>query len=98
MAESNAPADAPKITAIKADDELTVSVTVADPAEPLDVFVEGPEGWYFSPADRPPPGLAERQFDFSLEGLPVDATLKGAELRFTLIGEKTAVDATRRLD
>lgn len=77
-----------------------VTVDVAAPAgEPVDLFVEGPTPDWALPLPDPAPapdGL--RRFTFELDGLPVAADVKGAQLRFTLVAPDRATEVTTHLD
>ena len=81
-----------------------VVVDVAAPAgAPIDLFVEGPTPEWSLPLPEPVPGSAggngsTRQFSFELDGLPPDASPKGAMLTFTAVTADDAIEVPAHLD
>jgi DsbC/DsbD-like thiol-disulfide interchange protein len=72
----------------------------AAPGEKVHIFVEGPSPAWALPLPHPQPGApaGQQRFAFALDGVPSGATLKGAELRFTIVGADKAIDVRARLD
>lgn len=79
-----------------------VIVDVAAPAgAPVDLFVEGPTPDWSLPLPEPMPSATDtttRQFSFDLDGLPPDATPKGAALTFTAVSSDDAIEVSTHLD
>jgi hypothetical protein len=72
----------------------------AAPDEKLQIFVEGPSPAWALPLPRQQSGApaGQQRFVFALDGVPIGATLKGTELRFTIVGKDNATDVRARLD
>jgi DsbC/DsbD-like thiol-disulfide interchange protein len=72
----------------------------AAPDEKLQIFVEGPSPAWALPLPRQQSGApaGQQRFVFALDGVPSGATLKGTELRFTIVGKDNATDVRARLD
>jgi DsbC/DsbD-like thiol-disulfide interchange protein len=78
-----------------------VIVDVAAPAsDSLDLFAEGPTADWALPLPAPiapgPSGL--RRFGFDLDGVPPGAKVSGADLTFTLVAGKAAIEVVARVD
>jgi DsbC/DsbD-like thiol-disulfide interchange protein len=92
------------IRTVRRDDGGARPRVIVDVAVPQDVeadlFAEGPTpAWALplpEPNGSPAPGL--KRFSFELDGLPADATPKGAELTLTLVAGAKAIEAKTRLD
>lgn len=74
---------------------VDVSVRTADGTDAVDLFVEGPEGWYLSPPEVLTGEGDTAVFRLSLDGMPKSATLAGTPLRFTIVDGARAVDDSR---
>ncbi len=91
---------APRLVALEpgeADGARHVDLTVktAGGSDGVDLFVEGPEGWYLSP-----PAVVSRAgdravFRLALDGMPKAARLAGTPLRFTIVDGDEAVEDVR---
>ncbi len=101
--QEKVPADAGPdlaVTAVAAKERqsLTIETRLADVSADSDLFVEGPESWYF-PA---PKKTAEKDgtvtWTLPLDGVPQDASLSGTELTLTLVNGQRAVEQKWRLD
>ncbi|MFZ0421529.1 MAG: protein-disulfide reductase DsbD domain-containing protein [Xanthobacteraceae bacterium] len=81
-----------------------VVVDVAAPAgAAIDLFVEGPTPEWSLPLPEPVAGSvggngSTRQFSFELDGLPPDASSKGAMLTFTAVSADDAIEVPAHLD
>lgn len=98
VAEEDAPADAPTVSALRVDGE-SLEITVAAPgaAEALDLFADPPEGWYLSQPERREIGPEGGRFVLSLKGKPKAAPLSGAVFRFTIVGGGMPVEMQRSI-
>lgn len=99
--EASAGPDAPRLVSLEVagegeDARVTVAVEAAD-AERVDLFVEGPDGWYLSPPERLSAGVGRAVFAISLDGRTKKAVLSGAVLRFTVADGARSVEALRGL-
>ncbi|BBE72237.1 protein-disulfide reductase DsbD domain-containing protein [Oharaeibacter diazotrophicus] len=99
--EAEAAPDAPRLVALEVagegrDARATVTLAAAD-AERVDLFVEGPDGWYLSPPERVSAGDGRAVFAVALDGRPKKAALSGAVLRFTIADGARSVEALRSL-
>lgn len=77
-----------------------VIVDVAAPAQtPLQLFVEGPTPDWALPQPQSTGGNGiMRLFNFDLDGLPPDASAKGATLTFTAVSPTDAIEVPAHLD
>lgn len=77
-----------------------VMVDVAAPAQtPLQLFVEGPMPDWALPQPQSMGGNGiMRHFNFDLDGLPPDASAKGATLTFTAVSPTDAIEVPAHLD
>ena len=103
--EALADPGAPQLVAVERQVEgagpgsLLITVKPGAAGGPVDVFAEGPEGWYLGvpePAGSTADGAST--FRLSLKGAPKNADPAGATIRYTLVGAGEAVEAVRVLD
>jgi DsbC/DsbD-like thiol-disulfide interchange protein len=77
---------------------LLVDVASVTPNR-VDLFAEGPERWALplpKPLSAPESGL--RRFDVEIDGVPPNAKIDGAMLRFTAVGGNQAIEVEYRLE
>lgn len=77
---------------------LLLMVAPAIPGGPVDVFAEGPDGWYLSVPDLVEAGSDRSVYRLSLAGAPRGSDPTGTEIRFTIVSPTSSVEAVRRLD
>jgi DsbC/DsbD-like thiol-disulfide interchange protein len=77
-----------------------VVVDVAAPiGAPVELFAEGPTPEWSLPLPEPTASNGStRQFSFDLDGLPPDASAKGATLTFTAVSPDDAIEVPAHLD
>ncbi len=74
---------------------VDATVEASGDARAVDLFVEGPEGWYLSPPEVMTREGARAVFRLSLDGMPKGASLAGTPLRFTIVDGTRAVEDVR---
>jgi DsbC/DsbD-like thiol-disulfide interchange protein len=81
-------------------DDKRILVDVAAPAAGVELFAEGPTAEWALPVPEPVAGApaGQQRFAFTLDGLPADASLSGAELKLTAVAGDQAVEVPYRLD
>lgn len=77
---------------------VDVWVETANGTDGVDLFVEGPEGWYLSPPAVLTGEGNTAVFRLSMDGMPKSATLAGTPLRFTIVDGARAVDDSRTVE
>ena len=77
---------------------LVVRSRLADPKAPSDLFVEGPENWYFPAPKLETVADGIATWRVALDGGPKDKSLKGSDLTFTLVNGDKAVEQNWHLD
>ena len=80
------------------DKTLIVTTALDGVGANFDLFVEGPEDWFLPPPEKAGSDGTSAKWRIPLEWIPKSATIEGTELRFTLVGDKSAVEQTWRLD
>jgi len=77
---------------------LIVTTRVSAPAEKTELFIEGPENWYFPLPVRTSGNDDKIEWSISLADLPEAGGLSGNYVTFTLVNGKQAVEQIWHLD
>lgn len=89
-----APGDAMAVTAVvrRPDGVLAVQGRVPASHRQVELFVEGPQNWYFPAAERERRSGEDIVWTIALDGVPKDAVLAGTPLVLTMVSDQGSVE------